>query len=169
VLVPEEFVAEENINFCKEVSVDEGAHADNKMVKTSYLSAPPQEDKDPSETIQWVPVTFDPSPLLVEREDTKLTTTDEQAKLMQWHYCLGHLSFPKFKQLALNGKIPKTLAKVVPPKCTGCLFWAMTKPPWRGKETKASHEVFIATKPRECISVDQMMSTEVGFYVQLKG
>jgi hypothetical protein len=46
----------------------------------------------------------------------------------------------------------------------------MTKIPWRGKEIKASHEVFIATKPEEwCISVDQMASTEVGFFAQMKG
>jgi hypothetical protein len=45
----------------------------------------------------------------------------------------------------------------------------MTKLPWQGKETKADHKVFIATKPRECVSVNQMRSTEVGFYVQLKG
>jgi hypothetical protein len=45
----------------------------------------------------------------------------------------------------------------------------MTKIPWHGKETKASHKVFIATKPGECVSIDQMMSTEVGFYVQMKG
>jgi len=41
--------------------------------------------------------------------------------------------------------------------------------PWRGKETKASHEVFIATKPGECVSVNQMASTEVEFFVQMKG
>jgi hypothetical protein len=45
----------------------------------------------------------------------------------------------------------------------------MTKIPWRGKETKASHEVFIATKPGECVFVDQMASTEVGFFAQMKG
>jgi hypothetical protein len=45
----------------------------------------------------------------------------------------------------------------------------MTKIPWRGKETKASHEVFIATKPGECVSVDQMASTEVEFFAQMKG
>jgi hypothetical protein len=45
----------------------------------------------------------------------------------------------------------------------------MTKIPWRGKETKASHKVFVATKPGECVSVDQMTSTEPGFYAQLKG
>ena len=45
----------------------------------------------------------------------------------------------------------------------------MTKIPWRGKETKASHKVFVATKPGECVSVNQMMSTKPGFYPQLKG
>jgi hypothetical protein len=80
-----------------------------------------------------------------------------------------HLTFPKLKQLALNGKIPKKLAKLLPPKCAGCLFGVMTKLPWQGKETKANHEVFVATKPGECISVDQMTSMEVGFYAQLKG
>jgi hypothetical protein len=88
---------------------------------------------------------------------------------MQWHYRLGHLPFSRLKQLAINGKIPKKLAKVAPPKCAGCLFGAMTKIPWRSKETKAYHKVFVATKPGECISVNQMTSTEPGFYAQLKG
>jgi hypothetical protein len=83
-------------------------------------------------------------------------------------YC-SRGSFSRLKQFAINGKIPKKLAKVAPPKCAGCLFGAMTKIPWRGKETKASHEVFVATKPGECVSVDQMASTEPGFYAQLKG
>jgi hypothetical protein len=87
---------------------------------------------------------------------------------MRWHYRLGHLPFVKLKQLALNGEIPKKLAKVKPPKCAGCLFGAMTKIPWRGREAKGSHEVFIATKPGECVSVNQLTSTEVGFYAQMK-
>jgi hypothetical protein len=45
----------------------------------------------------------------------------------------------------------------------------MTKIPWRGRETKVSHKVFVATKPGQCVSVDQMTSTEVGFYAQMKG
>jgi hypothetical protein len=88
---------------------------------------------------------------------------------MRWHYCLGHLSFPKLKQLTLNGKIPQKLTKVLLPKCAGCLFGAMTELPWQGKETNADHKVFIATKPGECVSIDQMTLTEVGFYAALKG
>jgi hypothetical protein len=58
---PEEFVAEENLNFEKEVSVAEGVESDDEMVKTSNLPAPPN-DKPPSEAIRRGPLTFDPSP-----------------------------------------------------------------------------------------------------------
>jgi hypothetical protein len=104
-----------------------------------------------------------------EGEDTQLAAADNQTRLMHGHYQLGHLPFAKLKQLALNGDIPKKLAKAKPPKCAGCLFGAMTKIPWHGREAKASHKVFIATKPRQCISVNQMMLIEVGFYTQMKG
>jgi hypothetical protein len=45
----------------------------------------------------------------------------------------------------------------------------MTKLPWRGKESKSSHEVFVATRPGECVSVDHMIPTHVGLFAQLKG
>ncbi len=86
---------------------------------------------------------------------------------MQWHYPLGHLSFPKLKALAELGEIPKRLANVKPPKCAGCIFGAMTKVAWKGKEDQ--RHIFIATKPGECVSVDQMISTQVRFIAQLKG
>jgi hypothetical protein len=138
-----------------------------------------KEVRDDDETIQMAnsalnaaicqgPLTFDPSPPLAKDKDASLAAADNQAELMRWHYCLGHLHFPKLKQLAINGKIPKKLAKVTPPKCAGCLFGAMTKLPWSGKEKKSSH-LFVATKPGENVSVNQMASTKVGFFAQLKG
>ncbi len=136
--------------------------------QTANLPLPPQQEES-SKATQQGPLTFDPSPPTEEAKDVQLSASDEQAKLMQWHYCLCHLTFPKLKQLALNGEIPKKLAKVLPPKCAGCLFSAMTKLPWQGKETRANPKVFVATKPGECILVDQMMPTEEGFYAQLKG
>jgi hypothetical protein len=42
------------------------------------------------------------------------------------------------------------------------------KLPWRGKEKKSSH-LSVATKPGETVSVNQMASTKVGFFAQLKG
>jgi hypothetical protein len=45
----------------------------------------------------------------------------------------------------------------------------MAKLPWCGKENKPSHEVFVATKPGEMVSVDQMALTKARFFAQLKG
>jgi hypothetical protein len=167
-LVPEEFVVEENLNYDKEVSVDEGVSEDDETMKTSNLPPPPA-DVNPSKAIRRGPLSFDPLPPQEEGEDTQLAAANNHTKLMRWHYRLWHSPFVKLKQLALNGEIPKKLAKVKPPKCAGCLFGAMTKIPWHGKETKASHKVFIATKPGECIPVNQMTSTEVRFYAHMKG
>ena len=44
----------------------------------------------------------------------------------------------------------------------------MTKVPWRGKEDQTK-QIFVATAPGQCVSVDQMISTQVGFVAQLKG
>jgi hypothetical protein len=87
---------------------------------------------------------------------------------MQSHYCLGHLSFQKLKQLAFNGEIPKKWSKLKPPKCADCLFGMMTKLPWCSNELASSHNIFVAAKPGEIVSVDQMELTEVGFFAQLK-
>ncbi len=59
-LVPEEFVAEENLNYNKEVSVNEGVLETDETIKTSNLPPPPVDDK-PSEAICRGPLTFDPS------------------------------------------------------------------------------------------------------------
>ncbi len=127
-LVLEEFIAEENLNYDKEVSVNEGVSEDNETIKISNLPTPPV-DKSPSEAICRNPLTFNPSPPQEEGEDTQLAAANNQTKMMRWHYCLGHLPFVKLKQLALNGEIPKKLAKVKPPKCNGCLFGTMTRIP----------------------------------------
>ncbi len=74
-LVPEEFVAEENLNYNKEVSVNEGVSEDNETIKTSNLPPPPA-DKNPSEAIHRSPLTFDPSPPQEVGEDTQLAATN---------------------------------------------------------------------------------------------
>ncbi len=161
-LAEQEFVAEENINYKKGKSTSETAMNDNnnETITTSDKSLP---------ATRMNALTFDPTPLLEEDKEFYLATADDQAELMQWHYRLGHLSFPKLKLLAKNCEIPRRLAKIPPPKCAGCLFGAMTKLPWRGKESKFSHEFFTATKLGECVSVDHMVSTHMGYFAQLKG
>ncbi len=48
-------------------------------------------DEDPSPST--------PSRPLAEDEDAPHAAADNQAELVQWHYRLGHLPFPKLKQL----------------------------------------------------------------------
>jgi hypothetical protein len=149
--------------------IEDKVNKDDKTICTSNVPEPPDKTAAPDESICHGPLIFDPSPPIAVDEDVPLAAADDQAELMQWHYHLGHLSFQKLKQLALNGEIPKKLSKLKPPKCTGCLFGATTKLPWHGKESASSHKIFIATKPGEIVSVDQMESAEVGFFAQLKG
>jgi hypothetical protein len=166
-ITPEEFVAEEDFHHGNmKWLINDKVNKDDKTIHTSNL---PDEMAAPDESICCGPLIFDPLPPIAEDEDVPLAPADEQAELMQWHYRLDHLSFQKLKQLALNGKIPKKLSKLKPLKCAGCLFGVMTKLPWRGKESALSHEIHVATKPGEIVSVDQMESTEVGFFAQLKG
>ena len=98
----------------------EGASMDNRTVKTANLLSPQQEE--PLKVTRQGPLTLNASPPTKEAEDVQISAANKQAKLMRSHNRLGHLTFPKLKQLALNGKIPKKLAKVLPPKCAGCLF-----------------------------------------------
>jgi hypothetical protein len=95
-LVPEEFVAEENVNYWKDMSASEGANADNRMVKTGNLMLPPKQE-EPLGVIRQGPLTFDPSSPTNEAKDIQLLAANEQAKLMQWHYRLGPLTFPTLK------------------------------------------------------------------------
>jgi hypothetical protein len=127
------------------------------------------ESKMEMQTTRMGSLIFDVNPQLEEDEHIYLAAADDQAKLMRWHYHLGHLAFSKLKQLALNSKIPQCLAKVKPPTCAGCLFGVMAKVPWKGQETSSDHQVYVETKSGQCVSVNQLISTQVGFIAQLKG
>ena len=82
-LIPEEFVAKENLNYNKNMSVDEGVNSDDDTVKTSNLPAPP-DDEPPSQAIRCgsLTLTFDPSPPREEGEDVHLAAAGAQAELM---------------------------------------------------------------------------------------
>jgi hypothetical protein len=164
-----DFTTKENVHANipkKPITDSEGATSDYLTLQANNLSSG-KGDKEEKETTRMGPLTFNVNPKLEEDKHVYLAAVDDQAELMRWHYRLGRLSFSKLKQLALNGKIPQRLTKVKPPACAGCLFGDMTKVPWRGRET--SLEVFVATKAGQCVSVDQLVSTQVGFIAQLKG
>jgi len=117
---PAEFVVEENLNYREnKLSEDEGVYEDDKTIKTSNISnvpSPAAVEEPPSDALRSGPLTFDPHPQEEENEHTMLAASDNQAELMRWHSRLGHLPFLKLKQLAINGKIPKKLTKVIPPQ-----------------------------------------------------
>jgi hypothetical protein len=166
-ITPEECVVKEDFHRGnRKRLIDDKVNKDDKIICTTNAPDPSDEKAAPDKSICRGPLIFDLSPPIAADEDIILAAADDQAKLMQWHYHLGHLSFQKLKQLALNGEIPKKLSKLKPPKCAGYLFGAMTKLPWCGKESASSHKIFVESKPGEIVLVDQMESTEVGFFAQ---
>ena len=100
-----------------------------------------------------------------------LSSDNDKVELMRWHHRLGHLSFPQLQALAERGEIPKRLAKVKEIFCAGCVFGGMTRQPFRHKQHmhQKRRNIFLATKPGEVVSVDQLESNEIGFVAQAKG
>ncbi len=125
-IIPEEFMAKEDLHQGEKISIDT-VDEDDDTIHTLNLPPPPVEEDPSNESIQQGPLTFNSNP--------PLAATNNQAKLMHWHYRLGLLTFDKLKPLALNGKILKKLAHIKPPECAGCLFGAMTKISWCSKES----------------------------------
>ena len=66
-------------------------------------------------------------------EEENMSSESPQAELLRWHYHLGHSSFTRLWILAFLGILPRNLLKVKLTKCAGCLYFTMTKRPWRTK------------------------------------
>jgi hypothetical protein len=101
-----EFTAEENIHTIilkKPLTASEGATSNNLIVQASNLLSE-KGDKEKKQTTRMGPLTFDVNPELEEDKHVYLAAVNDQAKLMRWHYRLGHLAFSKLKQLSLNGE-----------------------------------------------------------------
>jgi hypothetical protein len=188
---PAEFIADEDINLPdkKEMQQNDGVTELDETVHTSnthHFNVDPTSkcpihpkghhlwgECSQNPTNQYTKrgiLTFSPTPQRDESElqNDSMSASDGQAELFRWHCRLGHLPFPQLKQLAEIGEIPKKLAKVPPPRCAGCLFGKMTKVAWRNK-SKSNNPVHQATYPGECVSIDQLESTQTGFFAQLKG
>ncbi len=137
----EELLAEKNMHpdiQKKTPSASEGAMSNSVMVQASNLLSEKESEME-TQTTRIGPLTFNVNPQLKDGKHIHFSAADNQAKLMRWHYRLGHLAFSKLKQLVLNSKFPQCQAKVKPPTCAGCIFGAMTKVPWKGQETSSDH------------------------------
>jgi Reverse transcriptase (RNA-dependent DNA polymerase) len=89
-------------------------------------------------------------------------------ELLEWHLRFGHMPMPRLQSLALEGVIPRRLAKCKVPVCASCMYGKLTKRPWRYR-SDASHIEEDVTSPGEVVSVDQMESSTLGLVAQLKG
>ncbi len=93
-LNPDKFIAEENLHLKKDGGLEthENITEDDETIKTSNL---PQRLSDmltaPDETVCHGPLTFNPLPTAAEENNTQVAAAKDQAKLMCWHYRLGHL------------------------------------------------------------------------------
>ncbi len=105
----EEFTAEEKFHaniLKKPPSASEGTTSNDVTIQASNLLSE-KENKEEKQTLRIGPLAFKVNPELKEDKHVYLATINNQAKLMRWHYRLGHLAFSKLKQLALYGKIPQ--------------------------------------------------------------
>jgi hypothetical protein len=144
----DKYIADENLLLESNVRNKglEEVSADGQTVKANNSAEnASSEDPDMSKIVRPGPLTFDPCPDSTHEDQHIHVPSDKQSELMHWHYCLGHLLFRKLKALEKIGEIPKHLANVLPPVCTGCAFGAMTRVHWKNRET--TRIVFKATKP----------------------
>jgi hypothetical protein len=95
-------------------------------------------------------------------EDEEVSIADLQHKLMHWHYRLGHISFAKLKQLAMEKEIPYRLRRARPFRCTACMFAKATKTPWRKKAPVNKQSVPVVQQAGDCVSADQLESKTPG-------
>ena len=91
-----------------------------------------------------------------------------QQNLMKCHLQYGHMPFGILIQAAKNGLLPSNIIAKEYPPCPSCLYGKSTHRSWR---TKTPHGTIapLATKPGDCISVDQMESSIPGFVAQNVG
>ena len=101
------------------------------------------------------------------KKGPELPVDDPRTELMRWHRRLGHTPFSKLQHMAQSGILPRRLATIEPPKCAACIYGTQTRRPWRVKGEQG--KIRSATLPGECVSVDTLESTTLGFIGQLKG
>ena len=127
----------------------------------------PHTDSDftPLKT-QPLPTNFGttPHPDLLKEDVTITCTCRKQLRLLTNHETLGYLSFSTLKLTARCGLISKDLQHVDPPTCPGCAYGKAHRILWgRDKGTHNLRKIWQATAPGQVVSVDQLVSTALGF------
>jgi hypothetical protein len=95
---------------------------------------------------------------LIPPEDTKIQSNTAQARLLAWHYRLGHIPFGKIRQLAARGDLPSDMATCPTPRCAACMFGKMTRRAWRTRAPVNAMTIPPVTVPGSVVSMDQLVS-----------
>ena len=69
--------------------------------------------------------------------------------------------------MASQGKLPKRLIAMDVPFCPACAYSKATRKPWR--YTNGNNKLRETTKSGQCVSIDTLESSIMGFVAQLKG
>ena len=101
--------------------------------------------------------------------DDPITHRDE-AMFLSWHIKLGHAPFRNIRWASQLGILPPKLAKCRNVICPACLYGKQKRRPWRTKGVAGGqHKIKKATRPGECVSVDQLQSETPGLLPQTSG
>jgi hypothetical protein len=96
---------------------------------------------------------------------------DDQQEFMGLHYKMNHLPLPAMITLAQKGKLNRKLAKLKHrlPVCMSCIFGMANCKPWCLKGEKGLIRKHDDNAPGKCVSIDQMISAQLGLIPQMAG
>jgi hypothetical protein len=108
------------------------------------------------------------APAIVEDEED-CQPTNLAAESLRHHQKFGHICFKNLQIMARLGWIPRKLTNFPAPTCSSCLHAKTTKRSWRSRSSDNKDEARKATKPGQCVSVDQLVSPTPGLVAQMIG
>jgi hypothetical protein len=105
---------------------------------------------------------------LVSPQSHPTQLSRHQRLLMHWHQRLSHLNFGYLQALARKGLLPAALATCDPPFCKSCQYGKAHRRPV-ASTTKAQPIDADDLLPGDCVSVDQIESSEPGYVDTYQG
>jgi hypothetical protein len=98
----------------------------------------------------------------IQHQEENSSLSKNQRLLLRWHQRLSHMHFGLIQDLARSGRLPKALATCDPPLCKSCQFGkAHCRPvasPGKAQPIDSNN-----LNPGDCVSVDQIISSEPGY------
>ena len=156
----------------------------NHLSKDTPLLPPPEDNEFESQgvnprelhlSLEPKGVTTSKLPAVIENDDTSVVVDEEdhqestpEAELLMAHHRFQHISVSKLQEMACQGMLPQQLAQCKIPTCSVCLYRKAMKRAWQSKQEK-QRQRNQALKPRDVISVDQMVSPVPGLIAQMVG